>query len=88
MLAQAEGQALSLFPLANDRDCCGVLEIRTPAALTPEQTRLVSSILRVVPQLPGPAGLQRTRHAHGLAQPQDLRWLLPARGLRQPNGRS
>jgi diguanylate cyclase (GGDEF)-like protein len=38
---------LSLFPLATDRDTCGVLEIRTPVALTAEQRRLVSSILRV-----------------------------------------
>ena len=47
VLSLGEGHAMSLFPLANDRDSCGVLEIRTPAALTPEQMRLVSSILRV-----------------------------------------
>ena len=47
VLLQSDGQAMSLFPLATDRDTCGVLEIRTPAALTPEQSRLVSSILRV-----------------------------------------
>ncbi|MFY9509499.1 MAG: GGDEF domain-containing protein, partial [Rubrivivax sp.] len=39
--------ALSLFPLATDRDAVGVLEIETPLALDTEQTRLVSSILRV-----------------------------------------
>ncbi len=42
-----DGAAVSLFPLATDRDACGVLEVRTAAALTVEQTRLVSSILRV-----------------------------------------
>ena len=47
VLLDTEGQALSLFPLATDRDTCGVLEIRTPVALTAEQRRLVSSILRV-----------------------------------------
>jgi diguanylate cyclase (GGDEF)-like protein len=47
VLVEGEGQALSLFPLTTDRDTCGVLEIRSPVALTSEQTRLVSSILRV-----------------------------------------
>jgi len=39
--------ALSLFPLTTDRDIVGVLEIDTLQPLVPEQTRLVSSILRV-----------------------------------------
>jgi len=39
--------ALSLFPLATDRDIVGVLEVDTLQPLAPEQTRLVSSILRV-----------------------------------------
>ena len=47
LTVESEGQALSLFPLSTDRDVSGVLEIRTPQALTSEQTRLVSSILRV-----------------------------------------
>ena len=44
---ESEGQVMSLFPLSTDRDVCGVLEVRTPVELTGEQTRLVSSILRV-----------------------------------------
>ncbi|MFO1326967.1 MAG: GGDEF domain-containing protein [Rubrivivax sp.] len=42
-----EGQILSLFPLTTDRDTTGVLEVRTAATMTDEQSRLVSSILRV-----------------------------------------
>ncbi|MFT3817703.1 MAG: GGDEF domain-containing protein [Rubrivivax sp.] len=45
--SDAEGQALSLFPLATERDAGGVLELRTREPLTPEQTRLVCSMLRV-----------------------------------------
>ncbi|MCA0240316.1 MAG: GGDEF domain-containing protein [Proteobacteria bacterium] len=45
--AEDDGQALSLFPLATERDAGGVLELRTREPLTPEQTRLVSSMLRV-----------------------------------------
>jgi diguanylate cyclase (GGDEF)-like protein len=40
-------EALSLFPLATDHDIVGVLEVATRSALLSEQTRLVSSILRV-----------------------------------------
>ncbi len=40
-------EALSLFPLATDREIVGVLEVATSAPLQAEQTRLVSSILRV-----------------------------------------
>jgi diguanylate cyclase (GGDEF)-like protein len=43
----AGASAQSLFPLATDRDIVGVLEIDTTSALETEQTRLVSSILRV-----------------------------------------
>jgi diguanylate cyclase (GGDEF)-like protein len=39
--------ALALFPLASDREVFGVLEVLTPLPLTAEQTRLVTSILRV-----------------------------------------
>lgn len=39
--------AISIFPLATDRETVGVLELRTPDALSVEQTRLVGSILRV-----------------------------------------
>ena len=42
-----EGQVLNLFPLNTDRDTTGVLELRTPAPITEEQSRLVNSILRV-----------------------------------------
>ena len=42
-----EGQVLSLFPLTTDRDTTGVLEVRTPGAMTDDQSRLVNSILRV-----------------------------------------
>ncbi len=44
---EVDGQAMSLFSLATELAVCGVLEIRTRGALTEEQTRLVSSILRV-----------------------------------------
>ena len=43
----ADGRTMSLFPLNTDREVAGVLDIRTRAPLTDEQTRLVSSILRV-----------------------------------------
>lgn len=39
--------ALALFPLGNERESTGVLEVLTPAPLDPEQVRLLSSILRV-----------------------------------------
>ena len=45
--AEGEGEALSLFPLAGGREAGGVLELRTREPLTPEQTRLVCSMLRV-----------------------------------------
>lgn len=44
---EADGRTMSLFPLSTDREVAGVLDVRTPAPLTEEQTRLVSSILRV-----------------------------------------
>ena len=47
LAATAGSQALSLFPLATDRESVGVLEVGTPQPLEAEQTRLVSSILRV-----------------------------------------
>jgi diguanylate cyclase (GGDEF)-like protein len=46
-MAVGSEPALSLFPLATDRDVVGVLEIATARPLEPEQMRLVSSILRV-----------------------------------------
>jgi diguanylate cyclase (GGDEF)-like protein len=39
--------ALAHFPLSSDREVIGVLEVTTPELLDTEQTRLVSSILRV-----------------------------------------
>jgi diguanylate cyclase (GGDEF)-like protein len=42
-----DGRVMSLFPLASDSEVSGVLEVRTRDHLSPEQTRLVSSILRV-----------------------------------------
>jgi diguanylate cyclase (GGDEF)-like protein len=39
--------AVSMFPLATDRDVIGVLEVATDQPLDAEQTRMVSSILRV-----------------------------------------
>jgi diguanylate cyclase (GGDEF)-like protein len=39
--------AISMFPLATDRDVIGVLEVATEQPLDAEQTRMVSSILRV-----------------------------------------
>lgn len=44
---EADGQAISLFPLCTERDVAGVLDIRTRGPLSAEQLRLVSSILRV-----------------------------------------
>ena len=44
---QSGSGTISLFPLSTDRDVAGVLDIRTRQPLTTEQTRLVSSILRV-----------------------------------------
>ena len=44
---QAGQGTMSLFPLSTDRDVAGVLDIRTSHPLTTDQTRLVSSILRV-----------------------------------------
>ena len=38
---------LSLFPLLTDREVVGVLEVQTPQALSDEQMRLVTSVLRV-----------------------------------------
>jgi diguanylate cyclase (GGDEF)-like protein len=46
-MATFNGHAVSLFPLATDRDAIGVLELSTPNPLDAEQTRMVSSILRV-----------------------------------------
>lgn len=44
---EADGHAISLFPLCTERDVAGVLDIRTPEPLSAGQLRLVSSILRV-----------------------------------------
>jgi len=44
---ESEGGTVNLFLLNPDRDVSGVLDIRTGSPLTSEQTRLVSSILRV-----------------------------------------
>jgi diguanylate cyclase (GGDEF)-like protein len=46
-MATVNGHAVSLFPLATDRDVVGVLELTTQGPLNIEQTRMVSSILRV-----------------------------------------
>jgi hypothetical protein len=77
---ESEGQVMSLFPLSTDRDVCGVLEMRTPVALTAESSAAGVQHPACLPQLPGPAGLQRARHADRPAQPQDLRRFVPARG--------
>ena len=47
VMVPVEGQVLSLFPLNTDREVCGVLELRTAQPLRGEQSRLVSSMLRV-----------------------------------------
>ena len=47
VVVPVEGQVLSLFPLNTDREVCGVLELRTAQPLRGEQSRLVSSMLRV-----------------------------------------
>jgi diguanylate cyclase (GGDEF)-like protein len=42
-----EAGALSVYPLATDRDVVGVVELHTAAPLTPDDARLVAGILRV-----------------------------------------
>ena len=39
--------AVSLFPLATDREVVGVLEVETAHAMKPEEVRLVGSIMRI-----------------------------------------
>jgi diguanylate cyclase (GGDEF)-like protein len=47
VLAESDGGSVSLFPLSGVGDAGGVLEICTAAPLTPTQSRMVSSILRI-----------------------------------------
>ena len=47
VLVESAAGAVSLFPLSGDGEAGGVLEICTPSALTPAQSRMVSSILRI-----------------------------------------
>jgi hypothetical protein len=73
-----EGDAdLAVFPLSTDREVVGVLEMVTHGTTGRRAAAPGVQHPAHLPQLPGPAGLQRTRHAHRAAQSQDLRRELP-----------
>ena len=48
-----EGSVVTVFPLSTDRDVVGVLEIDTASALSAEQHRMVSSVLRIYSNFQG-----------------------------------
>jgi CheY-like chemotaxis protein len=71
---------LTLFPLNHRPREPAACSRSAPCRRSSAEQRLVIQHPAHLPQLPGPAGLQRARHAHRPAQPQDLRRLVPARG--------